>query len=89
MSKPAIDFTKPNKAVEPPAPEPVAVANANAPTAPAATVIIQDPMTLISSRIPAQLHHRMKLFCVATRIDMKDFIAAAISQKLDAEEGKA
>ena len=87
MSKPAIDFTKPNKPVEGTTPEPVA--NTNAPTAPAATVIVQDPMTLISSRIPAQLHHRMKMFCVARRIDMKDFIAAAISQKLDAEEPKA
>ncbi len=89
MNKPAIDFSKPNKTAEPLTVEPAAVANTNARSAPPAAVIAQDPMTLISSRIPAQLHHRMKMFCVANRIDMKDFVAAAITEKLDAEEQKA
>jgi len=41
-----------------------------------------DPLEQFNSRIPADLHRRVKLFCVASDVQIQDFTREAFEEKL-------
>ena len=41
-----------------------------------------EPVTQLATRIPKDLHHRLKLHCVTREIAVQDFVVQAIEQKL-------
>ena len=38
--------------------------------------------TQLATRIPKELHRRLKLYCVTHEIDVQDFVTQAIEEKL-------
>ena len=42
----------------------------------------EEPLTQLATRIPKQLHRRLKLYCVTHEIDVQDFVTEAIEEKL-------
>ena len=43
---------------------------------------IEEPLRQLATRIPKQLHRRLKLYCVTHEIDVQDFVTEAIEEKL-------
>ena len=41
-----------------------------------------EPWTQLATRIPKELHRRLKLYCVMHEIAVQDFVVAAIAEKL-------
>ena len=41
-----------------------------------------EPWTQLATRIPKELHRRLKLHCVTHEIAVQDFVVAAIEEKL-------
>jgi len=41
-----------------------------------------EPVTQLATRIPKELHRRLKLHCVTHEIDVQDFVTQAIEEKL-------
>ena len=41
-----------------------------------------EPVTQLATRIPKELHRRLKLYCVTHEIDVQDFVTEAIEEKL-------
>jgi predicted HicB family RNase H-like nuclease len=46
-----------------------------------------EPWTQLSTRIPQELHRRLRLHCVTCDISLMHFVAAAIEEKLGRERG--
>jgi len=42
----------------------------------------EEPLTQLATRIPKELHRRLKLYCVTHEIDVQDFVTEAIEEKL-------
>jgi predicted HicB family RNase H-like nuclease len=42
----------------------------------------EEPWTQLATRIPKELHHRLKLHCVSHNITVMEFVVAAIEEKL-------
>ena len=38
--------------------------------------------TQLATRIPKELHRRLKLYCVTHEIDVQDFVTEAVEEKL-------
>ena len=38
--------------------------------------------TQLATRIPKELHHRLKLYCVESDVSVMDFVTAAVREKL-------
>ncbi len=49
---------------------------------------LDEPQTQLATRIPQDLHRRMRLFCVTHEIPMMDFVAEAIEEKLGRKPSK-
>ena len=47
----------------------------------------EEVVTQLATRIPKELHRRLKLHCVTNDIAVQDFVAGAIEEKLG-REGK-
>ena len=43
------------------------------------------PWTQLATRIPQELHRRLRLYCVTRDIVLMHFVAAAIEEKLETE----
>ena len=43
---------------------------------------VEEPLTQLATRIPKDLHRRLKLHCVAHEIAVQDFVTHAIEEKL-------
>ena len=41
-----------------------------------------EPIAQLATRIPKELHRRLKLHCVTHEIDVQDFVTEAIEEKL-------
>jgi len=41
-----------------------------------------EPVAQLATRIPKELHRRLKLYCVTHEIDVQDFVTEAIEEKL-------
>ncbi len=41
-----------------------------------------EPVAQLATRIPKELHRRLKLYCVTHEIDVQDFVSEAIEEKL-------
>ena len=41
-----------------------------------------EPWTQLATRIPKELHRRLKLYCVTHEIAVQDFVSEAIEEKL-------
>ena len=41
-----------------------------------------EPWTQLATRIPKELHRRLKLYCVTHEIAVQDFVTEAIEEKL-------
>ena len=41
-----------------------------------------EPWTQLATRIPKELHRRLKLYCVTHEIDVQDFVTEAVEEKL-------
>jgi len=41
-----------------------------------------EPLTQLATRIPKELHRRLKLHCVTREIAVQDFVVEAIEEKL-------
>ena len=102
MNKSLIDLSRVNKPATPPeeapaAPKPIRqkTANTNAAKAPAATVVATVPtaqpttierVSTIGARIPESLHQKIRLFCIANRIEMQQFVQDGLTNHLQALE---
>jgi len=42
----------------------------------------EEPWTQLATRIPKELHYRLKLHCVMHEIAVQDFVTQAIEEKL-------
>ena len=42
----------------------------------------EEPLTQLATRIPKELHYRLKLHCVTHDIALMDFVVEAIEEKL-------
>jgi predicted HicB family RNase H-like nuclease len=42
----------------------------------------EEPWTQLATRIPKELHRRLRVHCVTHEIAVQDFVAAAIQEKL-------
>ena len=42
----------------------------------------EEPLTQLATRIPKELHRRLKLHCVTHEIALQDFVTEAIEEKL-------
>ena len=42
----------------------------------------EEPWTQLATRIPKELHHRLKLHCVTHDTSVMDFVVEAIEEKL-------
>jgi predicted HicB family RNase H-like nuclease len=47
----------------------------------------EEPWTQLSTRVPKELHHRLKLYCVTRDISLMHFVVAAIEEKLGRKRG--
>ena len=43
---------------------------------------LDDPIAQLATRIPKDLHRRLKLYCVTHEIAVQDFVVQAIEEKL-------
>ena len=43
---------------------------------------LDEPVTQLATRIPKDLHRRLKLYCVTHEIAVQDFVVEAIEEKL-------
>ena len=41
-----------------------------------------EPIAQLATRVPKELHRRLKLHCVTHEIDVQDFVTEAIEEKL-------
>ena len=41
-----------------------------------------EPIAQLATRIPKELHRRLKLYCVTHESDVQDFVTQAIEEKL-------
>jgi hypothetical protein len=48
----------------------------------------EEPSTQLATRIPKELHRRLRLYCVTHDIALMDFVGAAIEEKLGRKRGK-
>jgi hypothetical protein len=46
----------------------------------------EEPWTQVATRIPKELHRRLRVYCV-THISLMHFVAAAIEEKLGRKRG--
>ena len=46
-----------------------------------------EPVAQLATRIPKELHHRLKLHCVTHEIAVQDFVMEAIEEKLKRKTG--
>ena len=42
----------------------------------------EEACTQLATRVPKNLHHRLKLYCVTHEIAVQDFVVEAIEEKL-------
>jgi hypothetical protein len=47
----------------------------------------EEPWTQLATRIPKELHRRLRLYCVTHDIVLMPFVAAAIEEKLGRTRG--
>ena len=47
----------------------------------------EEPQTQLATRIPKELHRRLRLYCVTHDIVLMRFVAAAIEEKLEPKRG--
>jgi predicted HicB family RNase H-like nuclease len=47
----------------------------------------EEPWTQLATRIPKELHRRLRLYCVTHDIVLMHFVAAAIEEKLGPKRG--
>ena len=47
----------------------------------------EEPWTQLATRIPKELHRRLRLYCVTHDIVLMHFVAAAIEEKLGRKRG--
>jgi hypothetical protein len=47
----------------------------------------EEPWTQLSTRIPKELHRRLRLHCVTYDIVLMHFVVAAIEEKLGGKQG--
>jgi hypothetical protein len=47
----------------------------------------EEPWTQLATRIPKELHRRLRLYCVTHDIVLMHFVAAAIEEKLGRTRG--
>jgi predicted HicB family RNase H-like nuclease len=47
----------------------------------------EEPWTQLATRIPKELHRRLRLYCVTHDIVLMQFVAAAIEEKLGRKRG--
>ena len=47
----------------------------------------EEPLTQLATRIPKELHRRLKVYCVTNDIALMDFVVAALKEKL-ARQGR-
>jgi hypothetical protein len=47
----------------------------------------EEPWTQLATRIPQELHRRLRLYCVTHDIVLMHFVAAAIEEKLGRKRG--
>ena len=47
----------------------------------------EEPLTQLATRIPKDLHRRLKLHCVTKDIMVQDFVVEAIEEKLGRKAG--
>ena len=47
-----------------------------------------EPWTQLATRIPKELHRRLKLHCVTLEIAVMEFVVEAIEEKLGRKPGK-
>jgi predicted HicB family RNase H-like nuclease len=48
---------------------------------------IEEPQTQLATRIPKELHRRLRLYCVTHDISLMHFVEAAIEEKLGRKRG--
>ena len=46
-----------------------------------------EPIAQLATRIPKELHRRLKLHCVTHEIALQDFVVEAVEEKLRRERG--
>ena len=47
----------------------------------------EEPLTQLATRIPKELHRRLRVYCVTHDIVLMHFVAAAIAEKLGKKRG--
>jgi len=47
-----------------------------------------EPWVQLATRIPKDLHHRLKLHCVQTETSVMDFVVSSLEEKLDKVTGR-
>jgi hypothetical protein len=47
----------------------------------------EEPWTVLATRIPKELHRRLRLYCVTHDIALMQFVVAAIEEKLGRKRG--
>jgi predicted HicB family RNase H-like nuclease len=47
----------------------------------------EEPQTQLATRIPKELHRRLKLYCVTHDIVLMHFVVAAIEEQLGRKQG--
>jgi predicted HicB family RNase H-like nuclease len=47
----------------------------------------EEPWTQLATRIPKDLHRRLRVYCVTRDISLMHFVAAAIEEKLGRKRG--
>ena len=47
----------------------------------------KEPWTQLATRVPKELHRRLRLYCVTHDIVLMHFVAAAIEEKLGPKRG--
>jgi len=48
----------------------------------------EEPLTQLATRIPKDLHRRLKLYCVTNDIALMHFVVEAIEEKLGRKTGR-
>ena len=46
-----------------------------------------EPIAQLATRIPKELHRRLKLYCVTHEVAVQDFVTQAIEEKLGRKAG--
>ena len=46
-----------------------------------------EPVAQLATRIPKELHRRLKLYCVTHEVAVQDFVTQAIEEKLGRKAG--